>query len=288
MVDSWDDLNDAVQTILGNHGDSDLVWRGVTDATYGLFSSLYRRKRAAGGGQSITENELLHEEARILQAARERWRLDHMGALEIMAHIQHYGGPTRLIDVTVNPLIAAWFACEDQYRNESSNFDGRLFCFYVGEWVELDSSWGGRSLPWAEWTDTASRLENDWGTGKKRRVWRPPLYNSRISAQNAAFILDGVPMTYAGWNDFTKGPGIKESWRIGDLRGASSVPLKLNDPKRAKQRENSRPAFSIRIAAKAKSEIRRRLEKNYGYSVSSIYSDLFGLAQHVAPHLPTE
>lgn len=116
---------------------------------------------------------------------------------------------------------------------------------------------------------------------------RRTAYNPRISAQNGGFLLDGVPYSKNGSNRFTKAPGTTTpKWSIAEIRDVSSVPLRLNDDSRAPAGERSRPAFTFRIAGDAREAIRSRLEKNYGYSTSSIYGDLYGLAQYAAPHLP--
>ncbi len=286
-VTTWDQLNSRIDTILRKHGESPLVWRGVSDSSWGLYSSLYRRLKKAS--PNVSEEDLVKEELGLLARARREWRLDHMGALEIFAHIQHYGGPTRLLDVTSNPLIAAWFAVEQKWLESGDpepDTDGRVFCFYVGEYVELDQEWGARIPPWVNWLDNPTRKIHNWGTGQVRRVWRPPAYNARISAQNAAFLLDGAPFGFEGSNTFTKAPGQTDRWTVAELKDASSIPLKLNQAGRSRATEHSTPAFSFTIARSARASIRKRLEEHYGYSPASLYADLFGLAQNAAPHLP--
>ncbi|MFR0656742.1 FRG domain-containing protein, partial [Pantoea sp. SIMBA_079] len=93
-----------------------------------------------------TEDDMVLAEANTLKLARREWRFDHLAALELMAHLQHLGGPTRLLDVSVNPLIATWFAVE---RNEADDrFDGRLFAFSVDRRIELAPEHNGRFPRW--------------------------------------------------------------------------------------------------------------------------------------------
>ena len=109
---------------------------------------------------------------------------------ETMAHLQHFGGPTRLLDVTVNPLIALWFAVES--RKDDDGTDARLLAFVASSPVHLNRNWHGYHLHWHELDSRSKRVRAKWGTGLGRRLWMPPAFNSRISSQNAGFLIDGV------------------------------------------------------------------------------------------------
>lgn len=57
--------------------------------------------------------------------------------LSKLAKMQHYTYPTRLLDLTTNPLVALWFACSDYSRyggtNEIKEKDGYFFIIAVHE-----------------------------------------------------------------------------------------------------------------------------------------------------------
>ncbi|MGH1549193.1 FRG domain-containing protein [Leifsonia poae] len=82
--------------------------------------------------------------------------------------MQHYGGPTRLHDVTANPLIAAWFAVESADADESVG--ARIFAFASKRSpVHLRGRWAERYPWWFQLRNDVERIAADWGTGKRVR-----------------------------------------------------------------------------------------------------------------------
>lgn len=195
IIDSVDSLNRAIEKLVDKTPDLTLVWRGARDASWGVHSHLFRRLMEVNGVKEPQtkprspqpypdEDQMIAAEAQILQVARTEWRFDGLSALETFARIQHAGGPTRLLDVTKNPYIAAWFAVEP--NSNTDGVDARLFAFATQpvaskdsehpprSLVELDAEWGGRLPAWHFWTDSVARQAVDWGTGARRRLWVPP------------------------------------------------------------------------------------------------------------------
>lgn len=303
VIESMDELNARITGLVAKTPDLPLVWRGVRDADWAIHSSLFRQLCTVNGvvppGQKPNkvqpypdEDQMVRAEREILRVARADWRFDGLSALETFARIQHAGGPTRLLDVTKNPYIAAWFAVEQ--NDGTDNKDARLIAFAtqpvskpdkprpLDSRVQLDAEWGDRTPPWHSWATPAARQGVDWGTGARRRLWVPPAYDPRIAAQNAAFIIDGVPITSAKTASYFRiSPG--NYWTRADLLAASSIYAKTAKPTR-KPRYNSpnlAPTFTFRISASVKSEIREFLESRFGYTRSYVYPDITELARHL-------
>ena len=108
--------------VLTATGDGSWVYRGQGDKAWGLTPSAGRRPVFGVGYSSIKEQRLYRE----FRREAPRWERHLSTALEFLALGQHYGLPTRLLDWSTNPLVAAWFACANE-----STADGRLHMLRV-------------------------------------------------------------------------------------------------------------------------------------------------------------
>lgn len=81
-------------------------YRGHADRTWGLLPSILRRSNEESSG--VEKEHLLFRDmvAHIPQSFSEC-----KSALDYLVQMQHYELPTRLLDVTMNPLVALYFAC---------------------------------------------------------------------------------------------------------------------------------------------------------------------------------
>lgn len=108
-VESWSELLDRLfagswQPELGRHR-SPFVFRGLPDAAFTLHTTLAR----LGEGSAHMENHLLRNFRKYAhRRIVERDTLWHWLTLA-----QHHGLPTRLLDWTLSPLVAAHFATAD-------------------------------------------------------------------------------------------------------------------------------------------------------------------------------
>ncbi|WP_166805288.1 FRG domain-containing protein [Cryobacterium sp. TMT4-10] len=192
-VGSFDELTRTVDRIQANHRGK-LLWRGQENSAWGLHSSLFRTLAERQGTNLIREtptesmytdlqrfpdeDAMVQAEARTLDIARREWRFDSQRSLEILARIHHHGGPTRLIDFSFNPYIAAWFATAEVAND---GVEGRLFALATHgpnraaaePQILLDEVWGGNNLPWHAWNSKELRNVNNWGNGSLRRFWVP-------------------------------------------------------------------------------------------------------------------
>ena len=313
VIENFTDLQAAVTTILDHHPETTFLWRGQQNAKWPLHSSLFRAVWKAKGVRDPsqphrssepfpTDQDLQKAETRILDAIREQWRFEDTSALSTFARLQHFGAPTRLLDVSRNPLIAAWFATEEHPEAETEEGDARIFALATTrvaatseqkhrdfEASRVDLETAALFKPFWDVDVTADGLEDsgfgEWGTGRIRRFWIPPHYEARIAAQNAAFILDGIPVDSPDLERFyPKGRGRTGSWRLADRLAASSISVRFSKPRPgagAKIAKALPPSYTFRVTAAAKREIRIELEDRYSYNKSTIYPDIQGAAQAI-------
>lgn len=93
-------------------------YRGQYNAAHSLQTGIYR------GNNQCKEDFLYHE--MLVRCHDEFKDTSHLEKLVIM---QHYGCPTRMLDITSNPLVALFFACKNY--GDSDCDEGMVFVFYI-------------------------------------------------------------------------------------------------------------------------------------------------------------
>lgn len=97
--------------------DTGKLYRGQADATWKLNASLTRELKYVKN-----ESEMYYD---ILSLKPDAFVNDN-SVYERLITMQHFGMPTRLMDITRNPLVAIFFACNNMSRHKS---DGVVFTF---------------------------------------------------------------------------------------------------------------------------------------------------------------
>ena len=100
---------------------TETFYRGHADKDWKLIPSILRTPNGPEKEDQMFRDMVAHEPQSFSEC---RSALDHL------VQMQHYGLPTRLLDVTMNPLVALYFACEEDTSHPTN---GAVFVFSVPE-----------------------------------------------------------------------------------------------------------------------------------------------------------
>jgi hypothetical protein len=111
-----------------------IYFRGHASTTYKVEPSIYR-----DDNKKILENE--EKLYRDLLSTKPHFFDDCGTTLEKLVKMQHYGIPTRLLDLTDNPLIALYFACSSKFDTNGEvlvfNIDDEKFKYFDSDSVAV-------------------------------------------------------------------------------------------------------------------------------------------------------
>ena len=103
-----------------------VIYRGMADTEYDLLPGLARMriKKPEHDMEATLINDFL---------TRRPDAFSGLSEFDTLAKMQHYGLPTRLLDFSLNPLVALYFACESKPKKS-----GRILCHST--FLQNDSS----------------------------------------------------------------------------------------------------------------------------------------------------
>lgn len=219
-----ENLKSFIEVILGLVPKGKIFYRGQSSLNYWIQPSISR------------SNALLQNEAKLYQELVLRCPSDFekcKSHLDFLVEMQHYGLPTRLVDITTNPLVALFFSAsgkddaddgeviifdipEVALKYEGSDTVTILSClplFQFEDQQELLSLSNMADIKSFNEKEVVLRLLHEIRSDKpsftgricptdlcKNLVVTPSMKNNRITKQSGAFIICGLANNYSLFN----------------------------------------------------------------------------------------
>ncbi len=157
-------VNQLIEVVSEQKKGVTTLYRGMKSLDFELVPSIGRLK--------FKSDSLERNEKRIFKLFKESsvsyLKYQPKNEWEWLAVAQHYGLPTRFLDWSYNPLIAAYFAVEEEYD--------------------------GDSIIYGIKTNSSVNIETDNPFEIKRvKRYTPPLISERINTQNGCFTVHPNP-----------------------------------------------------------------------------------------------
>ncbi|WP_350225006.1 FRG domain-containing protein [Arthrobacter sp. efr-133-TYG-120] len=197
----------------------------------------------------------------------------YVSDLHMLALMQHHGIPTRLVDVTHNPLTALWVACSDESLIDEPAV---LIGMAVSDVPVIETvpflpkrTWGAMEDPIG--FDYSNALENS-AANEMPFLVQPVVRDARMTAQEGLFITASVPEQSAAtpmWGFPYKGNWLP----LSVVRAMKEMDIDIQG-----SRWPSFGMLGLIIPPEVKKMILPILENSFNRSHRTVYPDLSGFA----------
>lgn len=245
-----------IRAVVGLHAtfkDEIWLWRGQADAAHGLVPAMHTRVLRSSEPQ--TEATVVRATKQLIQRARIAGIdvLDgvHLPDLALLAHLQHHGAATPLLDVSVDPLVALWMVAFADRHSPHARDDRPGYVF------------GIRRPPKSRWIDAfdSRRFAKVSQAGPSLHWFRAPDVSERLRIQRGSFLLAGFDTSKIGLT-IDVGTSTPTGW-------LSKRIASLGAPGRPQKRETDVVAF--KVAPSLKPVLREWLDERAGLTPEVVY-----------------
>lgn len=182
---------DELQAVFNKQGFREWVYRGQSDSSWKLETSLYRnferlkKLQVASAGKEV--NKLRNDHERLMINSFKGSAHLYLSGLpdrddltEWISIMQHYDAPTRILDFTFSPFVALFFALNQGEKDSS------MFCFNVKYYSEINEKFAAE-----ENIDLKDQLfKGNLKEDKSYFVfYEPKMLNLRQKAQKGLFLI---------------------------------------------------------------------------------------------------